>query len=84
MTRRWRKRKPTRNYRPTSTPRLADIYDAPGDPGLRDYFGVTDAAVDAHVGLTGVMSEPGAVLVALMGEFERRVCEAHARWLRFA
>lgn len=54
-----------------STRSCLRIHRALQTPGLRDFLGAVDAAVDAHLGLVMGMAERGAVLDALMKEYER-------------
>ncbi len=43
-----------------------NIYSALGDPSLRDYFGVIEAAVNAHVALSDAMHEYGKWMAIAM------------------
>jgi hypothetical protein len=55
---------------------LENIYDALADPGFRDYFGVIDAAINAHLALIDGIAARGALLDLLMEEYERRALAA--------
>ena len=55
---------------------LADIYDALGDPSLKDYVGAIDAAIDSHIAVTDSMQSRAELLDALMAEYGKRMAMA--------
>ena len=59
------------DQRPELDARLADIYDALADSGLRDWLAVIDAAINAHLAVAGGMALRGAVLDEMLAECEK-------------
>jgi hypothetical protein len=64
--------------RPELDAQLADIYDALGDPSLRDYVGAIDATIDSHIAVTDSMETRAELLDALVAEYEKRIAMAMA------
>ena len=60
------------DLQPQLDTQLVALYDVLDDPDFRDYLGVVDARINAHLALIYGMAQRGAVLDALLQEYETR------------